>query len=181
MNENVEALYCDPNAFIKIKKDTPKKIKQIVFSEPYDCLPNYYVNYGFKKGSCECIPKHKEENCKHKNSKDNKNCGCGNNSNPFSSLLGGITNFLPMLLNGKNNNLGNVFSQLNSGVNGDFELGKLLSNFKIGSGNEFLGQLLSNGDLISKVLGMFKSDKSQNDKFNDIVTTDYEIKKYTRV
>ena len=41
MNENVEALYCDPNAFIRPNKDNPKKIKQVVFSEPYDCLPNY--------------------------------------------------------------------------------------------------------------------------------------------
>lgn len=178
MNENVEALYCDPNAFIRPNKDNPKKIKQVVFSEPYDCLPNYYINYGFKKGGCECIPKHKEENCKHKNSNDNKKCECSTNPNPFSSLLGGLTNFLPMLLNGGNDGIAKAFS--NSGLGDNLGVGNLLSNFA-GAENNLFGQLLSNGDLISKMLGMLKINKTQNDKVKDIISTDYEIKKYTKV
>ena len=178
MKENVDALYCDPNAFIKKEKENSKKISRVVFSEPYDCLPNYYVNYGFKKGNCECLPKRKDDKCEQKGLHKNK-CECGN-VNPFSSLLGGLTNFLPMLLNGGNEGIAKIFSSLSAG-SGNSSMNGLFSALNNNPQNNLLGQLFSNGDLITNILSVFKSNSKNKDKVRDIISTDYEIKKYTRV
>ena len=48
-------LYCDPNAYIQnCKQNCPPK--KVVFSEPYQQLPNFYLDNNFKRGSCNCVP-----------------------------------------------------------------------------------------------------------------------------
>ena len=56
--ENLSTPYADPNAYIQ-HCNPPKKTKKIVFQEPYENMPNFYIDNNFKKGSCSCIPKPK--------------------------------------------------------------------------------------------------------------------------
>ena len=49
------AIFCDPHAYIQGCEK--KQIKKVVFAEPYDCLPNFYVDNDFKKHNCNCVPK----------------------------------------------------------------------------------------------------------------------------
>lgn len=70
-NDNSNLLFPEPNAYIQkcgCEKERPKKI---IFQEPYENVPNFYLDNNFKKGSCSCIPKQKGEN----------NCDCNNPSN----------------------------------------------------------------------------------------------------
>lgn len=109
------ALFVEPNAFVQNFNRQERKnneTKKIVFQEPYECLPNHYLNNNFTKHGCECLPKHNNNlhdkqdcNCNHK--KDNcqnqygwksyKDCDCNHhafnekNSNggcDFNSNLG---------------------------------------------------------------------------------------------
>ena len=110
--DNKNAIYCDPNAYIQgVKKQQTKKV---VFQEPYECLPNRYLNHNFNKHDCDfcCPPKPKEIpkcDCEkgHKNNKSNF-------SFPFD-----ITNLLPILsgLGGGNGaGIGNIISMLGKGA-----------------------------------------------------------------
>ena len=54
------ALYCDPNAYIMGTKKH-NEIKKVVFSEPYETLPNRYINNNFNKKGCDFCAEKKEE------------------------------------------------------------------------------------------------------------------------
>lgn len=159
-----KALFTEPNAFVQNinKKDGAKKI---VFSEPYESLPNYYLNNNFKKGECNCVTKPKEMNDKKLNEQNN---------NKLSFLNGlNIQNLMPLL-------------SLFSGGSGD--LAKVLSSFS-GKNN-----LLSNDvnslfdsffkpDFIKNISGLFLQKKHvvENNSKKSIKSTDFEIKNYTKV
>lgn len=182
MKDNVQALYCDPNAYVKLNKKS-NTIKQVVFSEPYDCLPNYYVDYGFKKRSYECAGKQakkKEEklNC---NSTNKQKCNCENVSNPFSNLFGGIMKFLPMLLGGGNGGIGSILSSLNSNSKSEGDVSNLISSLMKSDNGSLLSNLFSNGNIMSSLTRLFTLNKNEKLKKEDIISTDYEIKNYTRV
>lgn len=74
------ALFPEPNAYIqKFDKEIKKKeIKKIVFQEPYETLPNHYINNNFTKHDCDYVAKHNN----HSNNKyDNLDCNCNQRNN----------------------------------------------------------------------------------------------------
>lgn len=76
------ALFPEPNAYIqKFDKDCKEKnIKKVVFQEPYETLPNFYINNNFTKHGCDCIKNNNHSNNKYNNhdyNHRNKN-QCGN-------------------------------------------------------------------------------------------------------
>ena len=184
------ALFVEPNAYIQKyeskEKNNPQKI---VFQEPYECLPNYYLNNNFKKGSCDCVLKN--QNDKHKSNLNNHDCNCNrinhqdnncNNDNKArqSGLGFDLKNLMPL------------FSLFNKGGGANFgQLVGLLNNGNSRSGGmsnpmSLISGLLSNQDAMSGILNIFKGGglnlftKKQSTK-KEIKTTDFEIKNYTRV
>ena len=70
--DNLNSLYCDPNAYIQ-RFEKEEKAKKIVFQEPYECLPNFYINNDFKKHDCDCVKRNaKDCNCNHEKCFNNK-------------------------------------------------------------------------------------------------------------
>ena len=161
MEDSRNALFVEPNAYIQKFNKEEKGIKKIVFQEPYECLPNFYIDNNFKKGNCECVLKPKEE-C----FKDNKKNDCCNNKGGFN-----IQSLLPLLtILGKGG--GTDFSQISNLLNGNSNPMNLIST------------LLSNKDGLSNILKLFKggglnlNNKKEKPKLKE---TDFEIKNYTRV
>ena len=79
------ALFPEPNAYIqKFNKDCKEKgIKKVVFQEPYETLPNFYINNNFTKHGCDCVAKHNN----HSNSKyANFDCNCNHRNNQYVNL-----------------------------------------------------------------------------------------------
>lgn len=160
VEDSRNALFVEPGAFIQSyqKADNGNKekkgIKKIVFQEPYDCLPNFYINNNFKKGNCDCVPKPKP--------KQEKKQICS----PFD-----LKSLAPLL------------GSFNKGV----DFGKILSLFSGGGSNSnssnLLTNLLSNKNLLSNVLSIFNTKKTNasSSQKKDIKTTDIPIKDYTRV
>ncbi len=96
------ALFTEPNAYIqKCNFDCDEKTKKVIFQEPYDRLPTFYLDNNFKKGNCNCVPKPKQKEGK-------PSC---NNPFPFD-----IKNLLPLLSNltGGSGGLSNLLSNLGS-------------------------------------------------------------------
>ncbi len=155
--DSTKALFCDPNAYIHHKpqkKDPPKKV---VFAEPYECLPSYYIDNNFKKGDCDCVKCHKPEKppeCKPEKSKgfDIKSLL------PIFSLLGG--------------NGGGEFSSLVSMLSPK-------ANNEQGNPLNMISSLLSNSGGLNNILNIFKPKESKEKR--PLKTTDFEIKNYTRV
>lgn len=118
MEDSKNALFVEPNAYINNFnfeqnhiEHKHKSIKKVVFSEPYDCMPNFRINNDFKKHNCDCVKPHKPPECNKKNGFDFKT-------------------FLPLLakLNlGGNSNINNISSLLSS-IGGGMDFSKLLSN-----------------------------------------------------
>ena len=91
------ALFTEPNAYVQnynnancdCKKE--KERKKIVFQEPYETLPNFYVNNNFTKHNCvknnqpcDIFPKpHHDYKCNHDIL--NNSCGCGNKKDNCNS------------------------------------------------------------------------------------------------
>lgn len=157
IEDSRNALYCDPNAYI-MGTQKHKEIKKVVFSEPYETVPNHYINNNFEKGKCDYCNKN---NCNDKKEEaNNKPCNKPNNSFGLSSLMPLLTMF-----GGK------------GGGMPDFS--KILSN--VGNGGGIMS-LLGNKDIINVVLNMFSSNQTKNKNIKkDIPTTEFEIKNYTRV
>ncbi len=160
--DSTKALFAEPNAYIqnyRVEKNE-KKREKIVFQEPYETLPNYYMNNGFKKGDCDCETKPKP------NPKPNNK---PNSPFPFSF---DFKNLMP-LLGGflKNGNLSNIVSMLTGKgekSNGNFNLSQLLSG---------LG-----GDGLSNIFNLFKGSNNSKAKNKvDLKQTDFQINEYTRV
>ena len=76
------ALFTEPNAYIqKFKADCKnKEIKKIVFQEPYETLPNFYINNTFTKHNCDCVSNKQNNNHNSNSNKHDNNCGCVNNN-----------------------------------------------------------------------------------------------------
>lgn len=177
------ALFVEPNAYIqKFDSKEKNKTKKIVFQEPYECMPNYYLNNDFKKGDCDCVhKKHNKDNCEQKENKNWWNVGLLPKNEQKTNGLGfELKNLMPLLgLFNKSGgaNLGQIVGLLNnsnSQENGNVNPINLVSG------------LFSNNNAIGGILNLFKSggfgmfNKSKGEK-KEIKTTDFEIKNYTRV
>lgn len=189
------ALFAEPNAYIQSfnkQEKIDKKVKKIVFQEPYECLPNYYTKNNFTKKGCECISKHSKNvhdkqdcNCNHKhqneNQCDNNCCDKNNNHNDKKPAFFGfdLKNLMPILSlfgNGGNSGLGQMVGLLNNSE----------SALKNSNPMNFISGLMSNKDAMNGILNLFKGGglnflgKSKPSK-QEIKTTDFQIKNYTRV
>jgi len=92
MEDSRNALFVEPNAYIQKVGKEEKSPSKIIFQEPYESVPNFYMNNGFKKGECDCV--HKEKNDSPKSSFDIKSLS------PILSMLGGETSGLSKLVQG---------------------------------------------------------------------------------
>ena len=163
------AIFCDPHAFQSCVET--KQIKKVVFAEPYDCLPNFYVDNNFKKHNCDCVPKPKPP----KPPQPPKPCPPGFNFD--------LKSLMPLLL-----------GLINKSGNSD--LTKVLSDFAPSSAGKFdmqkiVGMVAQNLNIIQSFLKMFKGKggglsglfKKSTDNKEEIKAkqTDHVIKNYTRV
>lgn len=154
------ALFVEPNAYIQ-NFNSKKETKKVVFQEPYECLPNYYINNNFKKGGCECVePKKKHED----------SCNCGANKNDKDNKLGfDLKNILPL------------FAGLNKGQNGFSNISQILSNKDGFNFGNIIQTFLKNPNSLNNVLNLFTGKSKLENNKQKIETTDYPIKNYTRV
>ncbi|MBR4998811.1 MAG: hypothetical protein IKY10_02915 [Clostridia bacterium] len=159
------ALFPEPNAYIQKCEKNMCEPKKIVFQEPYDCMPAFHINNGFKKGNCDCVPKpKKQDNCQH------NQCDCAKNKSNQNSAFD-LKSLLP-LLGAFNNGSG---SNLSSLVN-------LLNSNSAANSTNLISSLMANKDIMSGVLNLFKGKgKESKPAKKNIETTDFEIKNYTRV
>ena len=137
--------------------------KKIVFQQPYENLPNFYINNDFKKGNCSCIPKPKP---KPKPQCPPQNFGFNFDLKNLLPLLSGL------LKGGGTSNFGNIISMLNNSSND-----KENANSNLGL-SSLINTFSSSG--FSNILNLFKPKQNSNIK-NEIKSTDFEIKNYTRV
>ena len=180
------ALFSEPNAYVNKDVRVKTQAKKVVFSEPYETLPNYHINNNFNKKyqnkNAETIknPKHFQNN-ENRNYQNNENRNQNaqnfhsNNSisNPLSSLAGqfnlqGLLPLISKLFSSNANGLGNVLSVLNNQNNQ-------------GGG---LASLLSNPEVLNSAIGLFKNfnNKKPNKIIeNKIKSTDFLIKDYVKV
>lgn len=178
MEDSRNALFCDPNAYIqRFEKRDNSQPRKVVFQEPYEQLPNFYINNNFKKGDCDCIPKHGHNNQQH-----NHDCNSNhrNNNEQNNSKQGGfgfdLKSLMPMLNmfnKGGGMNFGQIANLLNSNKSGENSSNPL----------SMISSLLSNSGGLSNILNLFKGglfNKTQHAK-KELKTTDFEIKNYTRV
>ena len=175
-NENsVNALFVEPNAYISNCVKPKNETKKIVFQQPYETVPNFFINNGFHKKNCNCVPSEKKKECHDKQpccSEQHKNKPCSNGD------CGGfnIQNFLPLL---------GLFGSGKSAI----DISKISSILNSSQQNEgsgimsLMSSLLANKDAFSGILKMFSGNKTSNPKSdkNSIKSTDFEIKNYTRV
>lgn len=165
------AIFCDPHAFIQGCEK--KQIKKVVFAEPYDCLPNFYIDNDFKKHNCDCVPKSPKPPCP----PPPKPCSPGL---PFNFDFKTLMPLLAGLL-GKNGNddiaklLGNLPSN-SSSSSGGFDFQKIA------------GIVTQNPKILKSILsifkggglgGLFKKNKPTPEK--SVKQTDHIIKNYTKV
>lgn len=200
LEDSRNALYCDPNAFIqRIEKKEDCKRKKIVFQEPYESLPAFYINNNFQKHDCACVPKFNHD-CKNSSfinprcNEHNNDCKCNDNNCKNSTGCNGkchqeisskpspfgfdLKSLLPLL------------SLFNKGGGADFsQLVGLFNNANNSqNGNNsnpmsFISSILSNTDSMNGIMRLFSGGgltKTQPKK-NNLKTTDFEIKNYTRV
>ena len=179
--DNSGLLYADPNAYIQRCECGERK--KVVFSEPYETMPNFYLNNNFKRGNCSCNkpdnkPPFREEHCPLHNNFNNEKChdcadgSCsanqGNNheqenqpqnnnqnsNSPFSSF--NLKSLLPLLGGlggGGGSGLGNIISLL-GGSSG--EKPNASSGADLGG---ILKNLSANGGL-QNLINMFTSSGS---------------------
>lgn len=168
IEDSRNALYCDPNAFIQKQSNKKQEHKKIIYQEPYESMPAFYIDNNFKKGNCECVPQKKEKNIKHEESK----CECISKQN--KSLGFDLKNFLPLL------------GMFNKGGGADLsQIMSLLNNNLQNSNNSnpinMISSLLSNGGGLGNILKIFKGGQKSKLAKKELHTTDFEIKNYTRV
>ncbi len=169
------AIFCDPNAFIQgAERKQPKKV---VFAEPYDCLPTFYIDNNFKKHNCDCLPKPPKPPC----APPRPNCG-GDCTKPPKFTDGfSLKSLAPILLG-------------LLGKNGNTDITKLLSNFSPEQGTtgfdiqKIIGLVGQNPKILESVLSMFKGGglgglfkKKAKPTEQKAKQTDHIIKNYTRV
>lgn len=178
--DNTKGLFSEPNAYVqKYEQPCDNKKKKVVFQEPYDRLPTFYMDNGFKKGNCDCIPKPKpKDECNSPFSLDIKNI-----LPLLSNLLGGSGSGISNILSSLGSNGINISSLLNSnksetsqnsnGNNGGLNLSNLLSSFT------------NNGAGLNGIVDIFKNifgNKTSVKKSAKIMqSSDISIKDYKRI
>lgn len=172
------AIFCDPNAFIQGCEK--KQIKKVVFAEPYDCLPSFYIDNDFKKHHCDCVPKPKPP-------KPPRPSPC----TPFPFNFD-FKNVMPILIGllskGGNTDISKMLSGLTSSnfANGAGEAG---SGFDF---QQLIGMVAKNPKMLESVMSIFKggglknlfknkSKSSMQETDKQAKQTDHVIKNYTRV
>ncbi len=172
------ALFPEPNAYIQRCDRDECHPKKVVFQEPYENLPRFYIDNDFKKGHCDCVPKKKP----HDNHHEHDNCTPppaphGNNAPQFD-----FKSMMPLLsgLMGKGggnmSSLMSMFTQNNSNANSTgFDMSNIIST------------VASNPSMMSGIMNMFKGgglgglfNKKSSPKV-EMKSTDICIKNYTRV
>lgn len=202
------ALFVEPNAYIqkfeKIDKCEPKKV---IFSEPYESLPAFYIDNNFKKGHCDCLSKskpdlhHRKDNHRCDFNKYQHNNQCCNNSENLKNCNSNNPDDKCHNDNSKQNGFGFDLKSLlpliglfNKGGGADLgSLVGLLNNNSVGTTNvsnsnpmNLISGILSNKEAMSGIMNLFKGgglnlfNKKQTAK-KELKTTDFEIKNYTRV
>ncbi len=159
------ALFTEPNAYQNIV-NTSKKVetqaKKVVFSEPYESLPAFYIDNNFKKGNCNCIPKPKPK--PHPGPPPN-NCF----SFPFDFKT--ILPLLSGLIKGGNSNLTSILNIFEKQNNENQNQGLNLPNI--------VQTLISNGGL-DGILNIFKP-KAKSKAPTEDESSEINIKNYTRI
>lgn len=162
MEDSREGLFVEPNAYIQNQNVKSKKITKVVFQEPYDSLPNFYLDNNFAKRDCDCVNK-----CKHPKT-ENKKCEIKNNCENKSTFPFDIKSLLPLL---------NLFNK------GGTDISSVLNIFSKDNSNGLsqISSLLGNGDLLTNISKMFSKKDSKTQNKEELVITDYKIKNYTKV
>ena len=162
------AIFCDPHAFIQGQQ---KPAKKVVFAEPYDCLPTFYIDNNFKKHNCDCLPKPP---------KPKPPC-----PPPKPMFNFDFKSMMPILL-----------GLLNKG--GGMDLGKILSNMPQQEGQNsngfdfqnLISMVAKNPKILESVMSIFKGKgkglsglfkKRTENVSEEIKQTDHVINNYTRV
>lgn len=180
------ALFSEPNAYIQHfdkPHDCNKEIKKVVFQQPYESLPAFYIDNNLKKGNCDCSTKQNEEkSCNHDDTyKQHHNDKCHNNNSSQNGFGFDIKSLLPLigLFNkGGGADLSNLVGMLNNTNNAQ--------NQNASNPMSLISSILSNPNAMSGILNMFKGgglnlfNKKQT-PHKELKSTDFEIKNYTRV
>ena len=179
------AIYCDPNAYIqKCNKKEIREPKKVVFSEPYESLPAFYIDNNFKKGNCDCVPKHKKDlthnhiaeqvngydnfdHCKHD---DNCNHDGGSKKSGIGFNFKSLLPLLGLLNKGGGADLSQIVGLLNNNSQKDNNSNPMT----------MISNLLSSGGF-GNILNIFQDGKKSKSAKKELKTTDFEIKNYTRV
>lgn len=162
------AIFCDPNAYIQGCEH--KQIKKVVFAEPYDCLPTFFIDNDFKKHNCDCVPKQKPPKLPCAPSKPQFNFD--------------IKSLMPILIGllGKGNTNTDLTKMLSN-----------LTNLDVNSSGFDMQKLISvvaqNPSILQNVLSLFKGKglsglfkkANKTSTENTAKQTDHIIKNYTRV
>ena len=194
------ALFPEPNAYIQKFDSKKKETKKIVFQEPYESMPAFYLDNNFKKGDCSCSHnwvnnKFNQGGGKHHcqpnqcNNKNNHNSNQHNDNCHKETPIGfrfDLKSFLPLISmfnKGGGADLSNIVGLLNNTKSSQTQS---LQNGNNTNPMALISSLLSNKDAMSGILNLFKGgglnifNKKQSTK-REIKTTDFEIKNYTRV
>jgi hypothetical protein len=196
LEDSRNALFWDPNAYIQNFGKIDHKeseIKKVVFQEPYETLPNFYVNNNFIKHNCECADgkkfstgcvnnKHYNCNCNREKQNHHDNC-CDNTQkqNDCSSNNGYCGSKQQIGFGFDFKSLLPFMGMFNGGANFG-QIGEILNNKQASS--SLLSSLFSNKDLMSGILNMLKGGElfnRNNQLKKELKTTDFEIKNYTKV
>ena len=201
IEDSRNALFCDPNAYIQQFKPENTEVKKVVFQEPYEALPNFYIDNNFSKHNCDCVKNKKSEfsfnnfsnnGCYNygrsydMHNKQNKKFDCSMNNNTNHNCNHSLENRQSKGFNFDLKSLMPLLGIFNKGGGTDLSnIVGLLSNknnFQDGNSSNLISSILSNNNMISGLLNMFKGglNKSKPTK-KQIKTTDFEIKNYTRV
>lgn len=156
------ALFVEPNAYVQTFSKQKNEIKKVVFSEPYERMPNFYLNNDFKKKDCACVEKEKH-NCQPQKT----------NCNPFD-----FKNILPMLggFLGKGFDISKIASIMNSNQSTDTNNNSMMTNIM-----NFLST-----DMGKNILNIFTKNSTKNYKKNNknsqkIKSSDFCVDNYERV
>lgn len=159
---NLNALFVEPNAYIQHYNDKeckPNNVKKVIFAEPYENSPKYYLKDDFKKAKCDF--------CEHDKPKQKPQPKL-----PFSFDFKNLLPFLSIFGGGKSN------TQLN-------DLISILGKSANGNNTSILG-LLQNKELVNGALNLLKGGglnifKQKKENQPKAKTTDFQINNYTRV
>ena len=166
LEDSRNAIFSDPNAYIQ-RVDKPNKTKKIVFSEPYENVPNFYINNNFQKGECNCVKTPKKDcECDKKNEQKSNI-----KSNFFSGL--NMQSLMPLI-------------SMFSGGKG-LDMAKILSVFSAQNNSKNINTdplfgAFSNPDLLKNITQMFTNKKTKTDNIQSKPkSSDCIINNFSRV